>query len=88
MNYFSRFHMHAGSRMVDAGAQTCTWSPVPRPVHRDRDPGPESRDARQFSLSARWGMLASGRVELWRAKPQVRSGGAGVVAVLVALFSP
>ena len=24
MNYFSRFHVHAGSRMVDAGAQTCT----------------------------------------------------------------
>jgi len=61
MNYFSRFHVHAGSRMVDAGAQTCTWSPVPRPVHRDRDPGPESRDARQFSLSARWGTLASSR---------------------------
>jgi hypothetical protein len=51
-----------------------------------RDPRAETQDSSPSRLDG--GRLRRAVLEPWRAKPQVRSGGAGVVAVLVALFSP
>ena len=54
MNYFSRFHVHAGSRMVDAGAQTCTRSPMPpASCTATRDPPGPARAETQDSSPSR-----------------------------------